>query len=335
MFTFKPTSKLLTTPEHRTIFDEFANRYCNSKLLVLTHDRADWDTTSSAAVLSRLMGWRFSINLPAMRGVAEGISKLGFTFDVLSSLNLSDFEGVVLVDGNARGMFPKSISQCRILLAIDHHKPSDSLGARNEIIVPNSESNARIIYELLGLDALDRNMAAALALGIYADTVRFEFVRDSSAFVVFAELFEKSGLTMPEIQRYFSPYFSDSELELFKNAIHSVRILSINGIRIAITTGPIDLKVEIVDRLVLDHPIVIFGSQLPGKSKVSLRLNLLELRSDHSLSLDAAEIMQTVGNGFFGAGGGHFSAAGCTGEGTVGDMIDEVIKLIRESLPHP
>jgi len=329
MSVFKPPVKLLTTPDDRRTFSDVVRQYSNSNILVLTHDRADWDTVSSAAVLSKTMSWQFAINVPALRGVAEGIQKLGFSFLDFRSLKLSDFEGIVLVDGNAKSVFPKEISGNRILLAIDHHKPSNDLpGANHEIIVPSSESTARIIHELVGSDVLDKGIAGALALGIYADTVRLQFVRDSYAFVIFSELFEKSGLTMPEIERLFSPYLSETEFTSFQQSISSVRIASLDDLRIAWTTGPIEMKGIIIDRLTMDHPIVIFGSRLTNQSKVSLRLNSVELRCNGNLSLDASELMSRVGEMFSGFGGGHQSAAGCTGNGQVDEMIDATLRAI-------
>gem|GEM_PF-3628182 len=332
MSIFKSPAKLLTNEDQRRTFADFARGRLGSDILVLTHNNADWDSVSSAAVLSRAMGWPFAINPPSMRGVADGIRKLGFSFLDFPSLRLSDFEGLVLVDGNAKGVFPKSISQDKILLAIDHHKPSNDLpGAKNEIIVPSSESNARIVYELLGLNALDKDMAAALALGIYADTVRFQFVRDPEAFMIFSELFGKSGLKMPEIERLFSPYLSNGEFDSFQHSISSLRTVLLDGIRIAWTIGPIDMKGLVVDRLVMDHPVVIFGSSVRDTAKVSLRLNLIELRANSGF-LDASQIMNSVGTKFAGVGGGHVSAAGCTGKGNVDEMINQTLREIATAL---
>lgn len=321
----KYASHGLVRYEHRQILKRVLRAYKNKRIVVLPHNLPDWDGATSGAVLARAFGWTFSLQPPMESSVSSGLKKLGFEFRNFSELDPREYDGLVLLDNRSPNMFPSSISEWNVVLLIDHHRESDGIKSKNKIIIPEAEATARIIAELLNGKLVEKEMAIALAAGIYSDTLKLGVLRNPSIFPVFAELLETGGIGNIELSRLIDPLPTEEELKLILQARATINIAWYKGVRIATAVSDVLVQRRMVEELWKDHHVSIVGSERDVGQRISIRIG-------DEIYIDGAQIMVKTGQKYNGSGGGHPKAAGCGGNGSVQDMIYTAVMFVIEEL---
>ncbi len=310
---------------HRQILKRILRKYKGGRIAVLPHNLPDWDGATSAAVFARAFGWTFALQPPMESSVSNGLKKLGFEFTPFSTLNPREFDGLVLLDNRSPNMFPPSINEWDIILVIDHHGNSDGIKAKSEIVIPEAEATARIIAELLGMKKMEKEMARALAAGIYSDTLKLGILRNPSIFPVFSELLEIGDIGNMELSRLIDPLPTEEELRFILQARSTVEIFRHRELRIATVLSDRIVQRRIVEELWNDHHVSIVGSENGEGQRISIRIN-------DEVPVDGAAIMVRTGQSYGGSGGGHSKAAGCGGNGIIQEMLNTVVRLVKEEL---
>lgn len=210
---------------------------------------------------------------------------------------------------------------------IDHHISNSGCGEIN-VLVPDASSTCEVVYDLMNPEKLDVEIAKTLYIGMVHDTGVFKYSNTSPKTLRIAADLIAYGFDFPKIidETFYEKTYVQT-LVCAKAVSESVRFMDGKCIFSVVDkammqffgVGPKDLDGVINQlRIVKGVECAIFMYQTGDMEyKVSLRSNGLV-----NVSLIAS---------FFG-GGGHIRAAGCTMQGTVHDVINNLSAQIALQL---
>lgn len=215
----------------------------------------------------------------------------------------------------------------RRTLVIDHHISNPAFGQVNEI-QPEASSTSEIVTRLIGWQRLTPEIAKPLYMGIVHDTGVFQYSCTSTTTMTVAGWLMDTGIDFSKIvsDTFFTKTYAqihaigkalgESMLMLDGKVIFSVmskRDMDFYGV------GPNDLgSIVSLLRETEGVEVAIFLYETgTSQYKVSLRSNG---------KVDVAAIAS-----FF-QGGGHVRAAGCTMNGGVHDVINNIVARVEEQL---
>lgn len=215
-------------------------------------------------------------------------------------------------------------------VCIDHHISNDSF-ADNNYIVPDASSTSELVYRLIGSEKIDKNIAAALYMGIAHDTGVFQYSCTSPETMEIAADLMRKGINFSEIidKTFYEKTYIQNQI-MGRALLESMLIMDKKCIVSVIKkksmdffkAKPSDLE-GIVSQLreTTGVEVAIFLHELsPQKFKVSLRSKEI---------VDVSKIAK-----FFG-GGGHIRAAGVTMEGSSHDVINNITAQVALQMkPH-
>ena len=225
--------------------------------------------------------------------------------------------------GVAYDMFKKSENT----ICIDHHISNQGLAMEN-VIEPDASSACEVLYKLLDDEKISKPAAEALYTGIIHDSGVFKYSSTSAETMNIAGRLMSKGIDFTSIidEGFYAKSYVQNQI-MGKALLESVRFLDGKCIFSAVSLSdmefygatPKDLG-GIVEQLRLTEGVecAIFLYETEHlKYKVSLRSKKY---------LDVNKVA-----GYFG-GGGHVRAAGCSMEGTVHDVINNISKHIEQGL---
>ena len=114
--------------------------------------------------------------------------------------DVEKYDAFVVIDceytrtGQAQTLFENA----NLKLNVDHHISNKGCGDIN-YIVPSASSACELVYDLIGEDGLDENIALALYLGMIHDTGVFQYSNTSPATFQVAAKLISFGIHFPEI----------------------------------------------------------------------------------------------------------------------------------------
>ena len=225
--------------------------------------------------------------------------------------------------GFAEEMFKKA----RSTFCVDHHLSNDHFAEIN-YVVPEMSSTSEMIFNLLEEEKISPNVAALLYMGIAHDTGVFFYTCTSPGTMEAAAALMRKGILANEIidrTYYVKSYLQQKVLgkAIERSALYF-------GERCIVST----LTKEVLDYYGAG-PADLEGivSQLRNTDGIEVSVFLYALQErEFKLSLrsrryvDVSKIAQKLG------GGGHARAAGATLKGTEGDILKQVLALIKEEI---
>lgn len=214
------------------------------------------------------------------------------------------------------------------IINIDHHVSNTLYGGIN-LVDPGAASTGEIIYRLAVLleAKIDKTMAEALYTSISTDTGSFKYENTTGqTFQIMAKLME-TGFSLREISLRVFDETSPGAICLLREGLKSLRI-SPDG-KIACLTVKDDMvaaceaKEEDLEGLI-NHAVnirgvdvgLLFRQKEAGEIKVGFR----------SKKTDVSQVAAYFG------GGGHKNAAGCSLEGDLHTVREQVMNQIYDSL---
>ena len=225
--------------------------------------------------------------------------------------------------GNAEPIF----NNAKLKINIDHHISNHGCGDIN-IVIPDASSTCEVVYDLLDSEKLDEEIAKTLYIGMVHDTGVFKYSNTSPKTLRIAADLISYGFDFPKIidETFYEKTYvqtlvcsravSESVRFMDEKCIFSVvdqKMMNFYGV------GPKDLD-GVINQLRTIKGIECAIFMYPTGSmeyKVSLRSNGL---------VDVSKVAT-----FFG-GGGHIRASGCTMQGTVHDVINNLSAQIALQL---
>lgn len=210
---------------------------------------------------------------------------------------------------------------------IDHHV-SNSGGGQINVIRPEVGSTCELIYDLIDLEQLDREMAQALYVGIIHDTGVFQYSNTTPETLRKGAKLISYGFDFPNLilETFYQKTYVQAQV-MGRALMESIRFLGGRCIVSSIekktmdfyNVGPKDLD-GIVNQLRniegIDCAIFMYETGVL-EYKVSMR---------SSEKVNVAEVAAYFG------GGGHARAAGCSLTGTFHDCVNNLSLHIEKAL---
>lgn len=230
-------------------------------------------------------------------------------------------------DKGRLGEAVKYFDTAKRTVCIDHHISNVGYAQEN-FIEPDASSTSELVYEVMEPDRITKEIAEALYMGIAHDTGVFQYSCTSSKTMRIAgELMDK-GISFTEIldKTYFEKSYLQHQI-LGRALLESIRVMDgkciISGLRKRDITfygvSPKDLdgiSAQLRNTKGVEVSIFLYESSLQ-EYKVSMRSKSF---------VDVRKVAQ-----FFG-GGGHVRAAGCTMQGSMHDVVNNLTREIAKQM---
>ncbi len=213
---------------------------------------------------------------------------------------------------------------------IDHHISNAGGCGDINVCVPDAGSTAEVIYDLIPAEEMDEEIAVALYTGIIHDTGVFQYSNTSPKTMEIGAKLIAFGFPFHKIieESFYQKNYLQNQI-MGRAMLESVRFMDGRCIFSCIDKRKMDFYGAvpgdldgIVNQLrnIKGVDCAIFMYEIaPLSFKVSLRT---------TEAVDAAKVASYFG------GGGHVRAAGCTLNGTVHDVINNLSGQIALQLDH-
>lgn len=210
---------------------------------------------------------------------------------------------------------------------IDHHVSNEGCGDIN-YLRPLASSTSELIYDLIGEDKLDCDLAKAIYVGIIHDTGVFQYSNTSPATMEKAARLIGFGFDFPRLieETFYQKTYRQSQI-MGRALVESIRFMDGKCIVSCIERktmdfygvepGDLDGIVNQLRNIAGIHCAVFMYQTDILEYKVSLR-------SDETV--DVSRVAKYFG------GGGHMRAAGCTMKGTFHDCVNNLSLHIEKQM---
>ncbi len=240
-------------------------------------------------------------------------------YDVFFCLDLSELQRL----GDNAVLFTNAAHT----VCIDHHEGHTDFGD-DHWIVPEASSASELVARYLGTEKLTKEMAEALYTGIVHDTGVFQYSCTSPVTMrVAAELMEK-GIDFSRIvqESFFARTYRQTQI-LGRALLES--ILMLDGKVVFSAVREKTMNFFGVSR----HDMGDIVPQLRNISGVDVAIFLYEIGSQEwKVSLRSTDKVDVAKIAAFFGGGGHKKAAGCTMQGSVYDVVNNLTAHIEPQL---
>lgn len=243
---------------------------------------------------------------------------------------LRDYDVFIALDSSDRERLGKAgiyFERAAKTICIDHHVSNNGYAQINEI-VPDASSTSELVFELVGEEAITKEMAEAIYTGIASDTGVFQYSCTSSRTMEIAGKLMDKGIDFTWIldETFYKKTYLQNQI-LGRALLESILVLNgrciISGLKKKdldfYGVGPQDLE-GIVSQLRLTDgvEVAVFLYETGNQEfKVSMR---------SKYQVDVSKIAVYFG------GGGHVRAAGCTMQGSMYDVVNNLTLHIEKQL---
>lgn len=310
-------------------------------VLLLCHHNADPDAICSAYAFQGLLS-KARPKVTSEIGAGQGVSKLSkhilkrLPINVNLQPNVEKAEAIVLLDTNTiqqlDSLSEKVAKSTAPIIVIDHHAahPETERIAKFCVTDEKASSTCEIVYEFYKqLDIKpDLNTAKALFLGITFDTRHF-VLANSSTFKTIAALTDVGVNPQEELAALALPMDFSERVARIK-ACRRAKLVKINNWIIALSH--VSAYQASAARALVDlgvHLAAVAG-QKNEKIEISLRCtNDFHQATGIHLGKDIAK---PLGEHLQGMGGGHATAAGVNGVGSIEKGLKRCLRLVKYKL---
>ena len=304
--------------------------------LITTHINPDGDSISSVLLFASILkhfGKRYIIlvddQIPEKFDFLSGISEIvhfqkeeySFQPKVVVVLDASDLDRI----GEIKEVIPSNA----ILINIDHHTSNVMFGKFNAI-APEKSSAIEIIYELFLLCEvpLSKEIATLVYTGIMCDTGRFLFPNTTYQSLSICAEMVLHGASPSIIARNIYQRMSPETLKALAKALSTLEFYFDGAVSsiylpndILSSNGKIDTEGFVDHLMAVEESEVQFFmvEKKPNHFRVSFRSKQY---------VDVNEVAKQFN------GGGHIRAAGCNIDGTVDEVKNRILKVLKEHISN-
>lgn len=232
-------------------------------------------------------------------------------------------------DKQRLGASAKYFDMAKRTVCIDHHISNEGYAQQN-FIEAEASSASELVYDILEDEKIGKNIAEALYMGIAHDTGVFQYACTSSKTMQIAGKLMDKGIAFTDIldKTYFEKTYLQYQIT-GRALLESIRVMDgrciISGLRqrdiqfYGVTPTDMD-GISALLRNTEGVEVAIFLYEANAQEyKVSMRSKSY---------IDVRKVAQ-----FFG-GGGHIRAAGCTMQGSLHDVVNNLTKEIAKQMPE-
>ena len=210
---------------------------------------------------------------------------------------------------------------------IDHHVSNSGCGDIN-YIKPQTGSTCELVYDLIGEENLDQDLAMAIYTGIIHDTGVFQYSNTTPATMEKGAKLIRYGFDFARLiqETFYQKTYLQAQI-MGRTLMESIRFMDGRCI------------VSVVDRKVMDfyhaEPNDLDGivNQLRNIEGIDCAIFLYQTEVlEYKVSLRSSEKVDVARIAMFFGGGGHARAAGCTMRGTFHDCVNNLSLHIERQL---
>jgi phosphoesterase RecJ-like protein len=253
--------------------------------------------------------------------LVKQVNENGIKYDLFISLDSGSLDRL----GFAANYYKDAVRT----INIDHHISNTEFGDMNHVII-NASSTCEVLFDLFKEDKIDINVAKALYLGIIHDTGVFKHSNTSEKTMIIAGKLISKGVPFSQMidETFYLKNYIQNQI-LGRCLLESMLVLDGRCIVSSIskkmlgfysaTSSDLD---GIIDQLRITEgvEVAILLYEIDGQEyKVSMRAN------------GAVDVRRIAA--YFG-GGGHIKAAGCTMQGSMHDVINNLTLHIEHQLTN-
>jgi phosphoesterase RecJ-like protein len=314
-----------------------------SFVLLLCHHNADPDAICSAYAFQSLLA-KCRPNMTAEIGTGQGISRLSkhilkhIPITVNLQPDVEKADAIVLLDTNTTqqlGRLAERVTKTKApIIVIDHHAvhPQTEQIAKLCITNENASSTCEMVYNFYKQlnTKPDLNEAKALFLGITFDTRHFVLAK-TSTFKTISELSdigvnpqeELSSLALPmDFSERVARMKACRRAKLIKRGNWIIALSHVSAYQASAARALVDLGA---------HMAAVAG-QKNEKVEISMRCTR-DFNQVAGIHL-GRDIARPLGEYLQGMGGGHATAAGVNGVGSVEKGLKRCLRLVKEKLSN-
>ncbi len=255
----------------------------------------------------------------------EGTDRLETTVD--PQMHHDVFFCLDCSDTGRLGEFEQAFLGAVRKVCIDHHVITNVMG-QWELRDEKASSTCELICRLLGTEKLSQEMAQALYAGIVTDTGVFRYSSTSPETMRTAAALMEKGIPASDIieRVYYGRTYIQSQL-LGRALLESIRVLDGRVVFSAVRTR--DMHFYGAEKSDLSG-IVSMLKEIEG---VEAAIFLYQVDAvSWKVSLRSSDLVDVAAVSAYFGGGGHRKAAGCTMQGSVYDVVNNLTKLIEQQL---
>ncbi|MEG2176790.1 MAG: DHH family phosphoesterase [Oscillibacter sp.] len=311
---------MLTVSQAAALLQSYEN------VLILTHVRPDGDTVGCAAALCaalRQMG-KTAYLLPN----AELTRSTAPYFLPYAAPENFVPERVVSVDIASLSLLPENARPyaARIDLALDHHPSFEGFG-KAHLVRPEAAACAELLYDILGLLCpLTAEIALPLYVGLSTDTGCFVYTNTTANTHAVAAALLACGIDYHAVNKIFFRTKSRKRMMLEGAMLDGMEFYD-QG-RVVLLSVPLALMARVDADESDAEELSSLGGMIEGADCAvtmrELREGVWKLSVRTGARVNATRVCQLLG------GGGHAAAAGCTIQGNLPAVKEQILNAIAQ-----
>ncbi len=239
------------------------------------------------------------------------------TYDLFICLDCADEERL--------GDAAKYCRSARRTICIDHHVSNSGFGDACDI-VPDASSTCELVFRLLDEEKLPLHAAEALYMGIAHDTGVFRYSCTSPETMEIAARLIRKGVDFPKLlnETFFDKTYYQKQI-MGRALLESILLMDKKVIFSAIRAK--DMKIYNVEPADMDGVV----ENLMQTSGTEAAIFMYETgASEYKVSLRSKEVIDCSEIASRFGGGGHVRAAGCTMQGDIHDIVNNITERMEQ-----
>lgn len=225
------------------------------------------------------------------------------------------------------GAFANQFLNADVTVCIDHHKSNQGMASHN-YIVPDASSTCELVYDLLDLTKVTKEVAECLYTGLVHDTGVFQYSCTSAKTMNIAGVLMEQGIDYSRLidETYYEKTFEQNKI--LAKAVTKAKLYS-NGKIISSCITKADMEECKVSTKDLDGIV----NQLRITKGVEVAVFLYECgEQEFKVSMRSKKVVDVADIAVKYGGGGHARAAGVTMSGDENTITETVINAIKEKM---
>ena len=299
-------------------------------ILIAGHKRPDGDCTGACIAAYRYLkesdpDKELTVYLEVM---PERFSFLEEEEEIIShDIPEKTFDLVIALDSSTAdqlGAAQKAFEQAKRTICIDHHISNGSYAMQNFIDV-SASSTCEVLYGMMDEKAIGKETAAALYIGIAFDTGVFRHSNTSKRTMEIAGKLMDKGIPFYDYidKCMYEKTYTQIQL-LGRTLLASMRVMDGKCIVAVITKRMMEFygaKTEDIEGMI---------DQLRITKGVEVAVLLHEIgEQEYKVSMRSNDYIDVSKIAAFFGGGGHIRAAGCTMQGSMYDVVNNLTEHIE------
>lgn len=226
------------------------------------------------------------------------------------------------------GQAERFFDEAKKTINIDHHISNENGSGMVNYVVPTASSASELVYDVIGEEALDVDIAKAIYIGIMHDTGVFQYSNTSPKTLQIVSKLIAFGFDFPSLidSTFYEKTYVQNQI-LGRALMESIQFMDGQCIVSSLDKKTMDfygVTAKDLDGIV---------NQLRLTKGVECAIFMYEIGTlEYKVSMRSCSKVDVASVAKFFGGGGHVRAAGCTMQGTFYDVVNNLSEHIEKQL---